>query len=608
MWKLLLLQGSLAWLARVVPADTGACENQYCIIETLQRQMNGMQDFFHAMVDEFRRLQTASDYQNIIQYGSGVSRIRSSGVTAHHPFMEAGVADMQSVLNIHDHCEWELLMGMGEFSAFMGGVPLVTRHNDYRMMKKSTTTKGYTELEDVDTPGVPPSVASKATVAEQIAEMKEYFRAFKHQDPSIRADYETYFKPALIYMETAWFDFDQDSITESFDSARHHLNARSWRELFQRADFNIHTGYKDPKENVAYLPARLYGMDENNRPKVAQYIYRILAHEIKRKFKTDFLEVRDDTGIKVKLTKQYGPSALESIAEKRQCRFQVIRQSMEPENQMGRNMTILDQIFLEIPGMSNLGNCVDSLEGETAYQARNDDELRELNLCRYHRMYTTADATANGNKHVTKGFNDGYSYMAMNREEAIVPSWFEHCNYNGDVCTRYEQRWSYATPLEIVWLTPLMKWNPYDIAHQGEHKTTHGDRIYDGCGDNRCNGKTAATAFNGCNSANFYFTPAELFTSGVEADPADTTPPNGVWVRDKNGIAHKMQASGIRIQYSMGDELEKVRGRYPIFEAAEEKTFTFMQMKALEDIVQQPRENWHLVNYTGTPWDTAGLS
>ncbi len=608
MWKLLLFQSSLLWLVRIAPADTGGEQCQYGIIETLEGRLDDMHDFFQIMVEEFRRLQLMSDYQNIIQFGSGVSRIRSSGVMANHPFMEAGVVDLHSVLRIHDHAEFYKHMGMGKFTGLMGGTYFETRHNDYTLMMKSTTKKGYRELEEVHFPPVPPSVASKATVAEQVAEMKAYFQAFKAQNTSIRP-YEDFFKALMIYVETAWFDFPQDTITEPFDSARHRLRANSFKELTGKVEFNMHTGHKDQGEDLAWLQTRLYGMDENNQPKYAQFFYRILAHPIRRKFKTSYLKVLDDTGIKVKLTKEYGVSAVENIADKRQARFEVVRKASGTEdNEMDRSMTLMDHIFREIPGLSNLGNCLDSIEGVTAFEERNDGLLHQMNACRYHRAYRTARATADGNNHVPKTFNSDYAYKAMNTEEDVVPSVFKTCKSNGQ-CTEYTQRWSDAIPLEIVYTTPLMYWNPYDIEYQGEHKTPEGDRIYDGCVDENtgeskpCDGKTEKTAFNGCNSGNYYFCPAELFDSeNVEPDAADTTPNGVVYVKDKSGTPHKMKASGIRIQYPMHN-LGKIRGRWPIFQVAEEKTFTFMQLKAVEEIVQQPAEMMHLINTTDTPWE-----
>ena len=64
----------------------------------------------------------------------------------------------------------------------------------------SRTKKTWHELEDVPFPEVPPSVRRQPTVEGQIIEMREYFRAFKLQDASIR-DYRPFFKPIISYLE-----------------------------------------------------------------------------------------------------------------------------------------------------------------------------------------------------------------------------------------------------------------------------------------------------------------------------------------------------------------------------------------------------------------------
>ena len=47
----------------------------------------------------------------------------------------------------------------------------------------------------------------------------------------------------------------------------------------------------------------------------------------------------------------------------------------------------------------------------------------------------------------------------------------EHKKRDGDgkeTCQHdYSSRWSYAIPLEIIYLTPLYNWNPYDIEYAG---------------------------------------------------------------------------------------------------------------------------------------------
>lgn len=62
----------------------------------------------------------------------------------------------------------------------------------------------------------------------------------------------------------------------------------------------------------------------------------------------------------------------------------------------------------------------------------------------------------------------------------------------------------YALPLEIVYMTPLTKWNPYNLQTNPVDAVTAGGRT---------GGMLPARAFNGTNPAGFFYrTPAEFFT------------------------------------------------------------------------------------------------
>ena len=82
----------------------------------------------------------------------------------------------------------------------LNGVEFRTRHNDYVLKMPSRSSREWHATEDVPFPEVPPSVKQQTSVAGQIQEMREYFKAFKLQDPSIR-DYRPYFKPIISYLE-----------------------------------------------------------------------------------------------------------------------------------------------------------------------------------------------------------------------------------------------------------------------------------------------------------------------------------------------------------------------------------------------------------------------
>ena len=101
---------------------------------------------------------------------------------------------------IHDHADFINIAGMGELQAVLNGVEFQTRHNDYALEMPHTNSSEYGATERLPFPEVPQSVLDQPDIDGQIAEMQEYFRAFKMQDKSIR-DYTNVIKPNLCYLE-----------------------------------------------------------------------------------------------------------------------------------------------------------------------------------------------------------------------------------------------------------------------------------------------------------------------------------------------------------------------------------------------------------------------
>ena len=101
---------------------------------------------------------------------------------------------------IHDHANNILMVGIGEIQAVLNGVEFQTRHNDYNLNMPHHNSTEYGATEPISYPHIPSEVVSKPTVAQQVQEMQEWFRAFKHQNKSHR-NYTEYFKPILCYLE-----------------------------------------------------------------------------------------------------------------------------------------------------------------------------------------------------------------------------------------------------------------------------------------------------------------------------------------------------------------------------------------------------------------------
>ena len=64
-----------------------------------------------------------------------------------------------------------------------------------------------------------------------------------------------------------------------------------------------------------------------------------------------------------------------------------------------------------------------------------------------------------------------YSRALISPNLIIIRMQVEKCvKVNGkNKCTTYTQRWSYAIPLEMIYLTPLYNWNPHNIDYKCLH-------------------------------------------------------------------------------------------------------------------------------------------
>jgi len=167
---------------------------------------------------------------------SGLKHVRTSrhGI---HPYQSASHVD-NSIASIHDHANNDRTIGMGELVVVLNGIEFRTRHNDYRLRMKSRSTTNYGEVDDIEFPDVPPEVKQHIDVKDQIEEMRQWFKAWRDQDYSVR-DYRPYFKPVLCYLEGSWTHSDQNSIDEPFDSDRHHFDASSWYDLQQKVTIRL---------------------------------------------------------------------------------------------------------------------------------------------------------------------------------------------------------------------------------------------------------------------------------------------------------------------------------------------------------------------------------
>merc|ERR1719326_836383 len=313
------------------------------------------------------------------------------------------------------------------------------------------------------------------------------------------------------------------TLNQMGDSDRHFIDAKSWDEMHAKAALLSASGRKLTLENLATVPTSIRGFadDDKTEPLVANWEYRILCQPVTDVPLSMLKPVES-------LDEQVGAvtpprSKAEGVRRTRSTRFEL---ALEDGQKRAEDYGLLDKLMEQIPGKDNgPANLSDDAFGEVARHYNDKDagegaDVQPLNVGYYSRWMTIDKQDAMGEKTVRRGYGDKAMFAARTTNPKVAPVRV-HSEGDDGVVREFTQRWTYALPLELVWLTPLHSWNPHGIAYHGSHKGgTHQQVV-----------ATKAThdgAINGTHSKLYYRTPSELFAdsrgpSGGDGDPADTT-------------------------------------------------------------------------------------
>jgi len=529
------------------------------------------------------------------QSGVNLIRLRRSGTKNYFSETHTG----GSANAIHDHSNNIRTVGMGEITAVMNGVEFATRHNDYRLYMPSTTSTKNGATEPIPLPEVPPEVTNKTNIDDQVKEMREWLKAWRDQDHSKR-DYRKYFKPILCYLEGAWTKTGTN-VDEPFTSDRHFIDAKTWMELHDKLRFTAYTGTKSIKENLSFLPTKIINIINGTIPEFAQWNYRILCHPLKNHLPLNRLRVVEDLSSRMMINRD-----INRHLHSRGARFQLNAKNIDKffDRPLGRNF--LDDLMEEIPGKNNYqGQLYDEgLDVEVLSQ-----DMLKKDVSRYHRWYKTEGRDAMGTSNIHRGYNDDYMFAAMTTQPNVAGMTVKKCKkirqkirpFRKTVCHSLTQKWTYAIPLEIIYLTPLSSWNPYKLKYHGVNFYKSPARLNGRNGN--CNA-TLGKEYNGTNSKIYYNTPSEFYTGGnVGKTKADTTR-NSVCVLDQNGVQRKVRASGVHVFLPTISGVGVLRQRYPIFPVHGEGSSVWKELNALRDIVLDVKSHQEMKwNY-----ETVGIS
>ncbi len=244
-------------------------------------------------------------------------------------------------------------------------------------------------------------------------------------------------------------------------------------------------------------------------PQIAQWNYRILCHPLKRDVPLNRFRVVDDL-----MARMANKKTLKEHERTRAARFTLNPSDTDVWVDGKNNYGLIDDLMGEIPGKDNYAAELydDSFES-VAYPYNATDYIHKLNVGYYHRWMRMGSKDAMGRTKRHRGFADENIFMAMTTQPKVAGVELDVCKgWRNQICTPYKQKWTYAIPLEIVYMTPLLKWNPHGIEYKGAAKSDLGKTVN---ADGRWGSyKEIEKAFNGTNSKMYYHTPYEFFVSG----------------------------------------------------------------------------------------------
>ena len=396
-------------------------------------------------------------------------------------------------------------------------------------------------------------------------------------------DYRKYFKANLCYMEGAW-TFSEE-LEEPYESDRHSLDASSWFDLHEKIRYSSYSGRKNNHENFAYLPTTIMNMINGTLPQMAQWNYRILCHPLKRDLPLNRFRVVDDL-----MARMANKKTLEEHERTRAARFTLNPSDTDEWVEERKNHGLVDELMGEVPGKDNYGvELIDDAFVTPTYPPGSSDTSTAQNVAYYHRRMRVDKEDPERHR----GYADENAFMAMTSHQNIAGIDVNVCRgEHNNICTLHDQKWTYAIQMEIIFTTPLLTWNPYDLEYKGDADTTAGQTVTED--GRRGSLQDPAKAYNGINSKAYYQTPFEFFQSSEEGTTDADTVRNVAGVIDQGGELRCVRASGTRVFLPYIQGVGSLRTRYPIMPVHGEGGAVWKELEALKDIMLEPNRFAHM--------------
>lgn len=458
--------------------------------------------------------------------------------------------------NIHDHANYPAVCGAAETSGVLNGYYFRTRHLDYGL--DTPATGDYLAVVESATPAVPPAVLNAGNVANQIAEMQEWFSAYQRRDYSVR-DYRNYFRLTLSAMEI-WPEIMQPdrTYTEAAVSFRHAEQTARLYESYAILAERGATGFKGVLENNGFPVGISRQVLPTGQPTLVLWRARPICVDLGT---VGTYPIHQILTLRDRPVTRWGESLDRTQLEaSRHARYSINR-ALANDHFEGKynSLDLTDTFMAKLPGLNGPGANITEQHtdsGVTATVYRFNTTIA-LNTAYYSRRHATPSDAA-GRTNALRGFNDPMMFAALTTRPEVAPV----------VRGAYNYRVSHAMPLEIVLRTPLEAWNPYGFVEVSDTTPITGTG-------------TLLDPYSAVRKKAFWYrTPSLTFSDGT-LDPADTGAET-VYVLDPNGVAQAVRASGIRIHLpEIVSGLGELRLRYPVYSLYNEASYESAMLQAV---------------------------
>ncbi len=444
-----------------------------------------------------------------------------------------------SALGQHDHPEYRMMSGLPELQAAINGYPVQTRHTDYRWLEAADGR--YLASSPAAMPELPAAIAAEAnvateeTVAGQMALMKNFYRALASFDDAAFPGFRDHVDVHVSYLEIWPEEVIDSRLVDAVHSFRHTLDGETIDEVHASMIAHALTGQKAIAENTSFTPRLVRLSDDRGTPRYAVTRYRVLTKRLGTLAEwpvDDMVDVVDDPATRIRFDLDGS-----AFANSRQSRFRVLHARGDIEIAARSGPGLLDRIMAQIPGLDGPGAEIAEQSAERQGRIIKGFGDADLNAARYSRWH--AKPPSGTGSDTRRGFNDPTLFVAQATREEVA----------GFAARGHDFRVSWAIPMEIILAPPHMAWNPYRLPELEDRAAVTA---------NGANGNTAATAYAGIHPDRYwYMTPDELFTGRPGWRQR-------AWVRDPDGTARRVRASGVYIFMPRIENCGRVRLRYPI--------------------------------------------